>query len=442
METRRIIVHSLVLIMTLSASSAQASNTILTPQTFNELRDAYLSDPAAFQEKLIEVRKAGHQGLDFYFALRQSKPPLPLQESELLDALCAQKDCEFSHLFWYTDFEQAKQAAQRTGRPILALHLLGKLSDEHSCANSRYFRSVLYADDGVKQALRDDFILYWKSVREVPLISIDFGDGRKLERTITGNSIHYVLDLDGQVVDAIPGLYGPDRFLSIIQGARTVALGLPKQQLNREFILRKFHEAQSRWIRRRWSDQLGDPLRLATLKDASAASSKNGTGSGAIRASFKALTKALSEERLFERLGYPMVDQLKSITSDADWHTLASRPLNEVRLSDGSLALIKKQNAAISDIQSLVKNLEKSIALDQVRNEYLIQSTIHAWLESEPAPELNQLNERVYRELFLTPLNDPWMGLLQNEVYFALPSNGAFEQQKALEPGVKEGNNV
>ena len=63
-----------------------------------------------------------------------------------------------------------------------------------------------------------------KSVRPVPKVTIDFGGGRKLERTLTGNSIHYVLDADGRPVEAIPGLYGPQAFLVQLAEGRTLVL--------------------------------------------------------------------------------------------------------------------------------------------------------------------------------------------------------------------------
>ena len=59
-----------------------------------------------------------------------------------LDEVSGQRDCHASRLFWYTDFDQAKAAAKREGKPILSLRLLGKLTDEYSCANSRFFRTT------------------------------------------------------------------------------------------------------------------------------------------------------------------------------------------------------------------------------------------------------------------------------------------------------------
>ncbi len=67
--------------------------------------------------------------------------------------------------------------------------------------------------------MRDKFILHWASVRAVPVITIDFGNGHKLVQTITGNSIHYVLDADGRAVDALPGLYNARTFIAELQGA-------------------------------------------------------------------------------------------------------------------------------------------------------------------------------------------------------------------------------
>ena len=110
-----------------------------------------------------------------------------------------------------------------SGKPILSLRLLGRLDEELSCANSRFFRLILYSNTEVSALLREHFILHWQSVRPVPKVTIDFGDGRKLERTLTGNSIHYILDSDGRPMDALPGLYGPQAFIRELTRAERVA---------------------------------------------------------------------------------------------------------------------------------------------------------------------------------------------------------------------------
>ncbi len=138
---------------------------------------------------------------------------------QLYDAVGQQRGCRTSRLFWYTDLGAAEAAARAQGKPIVSLRLLGKLTDEYSCANSRFFRAILYSDQEVSAWLREHVILHWSSERPVPQVAIDFGDGRVLRTTLTGNSAHYVLDADGRPVDVLPGLYGPKPFLKVLGAA-------------------------------------------------------------------------------------------------------------------------------------------------------------------------------------------------------------------------------
>jgi hypothetical protein len=39
-------------------------------------------------------------------------------------------------------------------------------------------------------------------------------------------------------------------------------------------------------------------------------------------------------------------------------------------------------------------------------------------------PTVEELNERVYTELFLTPSSDPWLGLAPPDVYTAIENGG------------------
>ena len=143
--------------------------------------------------------------------------------SRELDRLCAQKDAHTSRLFWFTDLGEALAHARRTKKPILSLRLLGRLDEELSCANSRFFRKLLYPDAQINRVMREQYVLHWQSVRAVPKVTIDFGDGRRVERTLTGNSAHLVLDWRGRPVDVLPGLFDRDTFLMLLEQANTFA---------------------------------------------------------------------------------------------------------------------------------------------------------------------------------------------------------------------------
>ncbi len=176
---------------------------------------AISANAAESSQAIAKLRSMGPSGLNALFKVhaeeinRQISNPLAAETAEwlriktALDAVSQQKDSYLGRLYWYTDFNQAQAEARASGKPILSLRLLGKLSEEFSCANSRFFRTVLYSNAEVSTRLRESYILHWESVRPAPRVTIDFGDGRKLERTLTGNSIHYILNSDGRPIDAL-----------------------------------------------------------------------------------------------------------------------------------------------------------------------------------------------------------------------------------------------
>src|SRR6185295_17386125 len=120
---------------------------------------------------ITELREMGPAGLNVLFQTyaeeinRQIADPLRPSTPEwdrlttALDGVSQQKDSYLSGLYWHTDFDQAKSAARISGKPILSLQLLGNLNEEFSCANSRFFRTVLYSNAAVSEVLRERYIL-------------------------------------------------------------------------------------------------------------------------------------------------------------------------------------------------------------------------------------------------------------------------------------------
>ena len=221
----------------LVACAAQLVRPAAASETRSLVHEALSANAGLAGSARARLREMGPSGLKLLFdenleaieamreGLAKGAPVRPEWQSlrAALDAVARQRDAAWSGLYWYTDLAAAKAAAARVGRPILSLRLLGNLDEELSCANSRFFRTVLYANAAISKELRNNWILHWESVRPVPKITIDFGDGRKLERTITGNSLHYALASDGRVLDALPGLWGPKEFLQEIRNARSRA---------------------------------------------------------------------------------------------------------------------------------------------------------------------------------------------------------------------------
>lgn len=166
-----------------------------------------------------------------------------------LNALGNAFDNQSARLFWFSDLEKARIQAKKEGKPILSLRMLGKLSDEYSCANSRFFRTALYPNAQIGKILREKWILHWSSERPVPVVTIDMGDGRVLKRTLTGNSAHYVMDSSGAVLDVLPGLYGPGAFEKwLLNGGKLNADLSELAAEKRADALKKWHGTQLRAI--------------------------------------------------------------------------------------------------------------------------------------------------------------------------------------------------
>jgi hypothetical protein len=375
--------------------------------------------------------------------------PAPAAEwkrlSAALDAVGEQHDCHASRLYWFTDFAQAKAAARASGKPILSLRLLGRLDEEFSCANSRFFRTTLYANAEVSQYLRDHFVLHWKSVRPVPRVTIDFGDGRKLERTITGNSIHYVLDAQGRPIDALPGLYGPQAFVRGLARAESVAQNSAAlAEPEREKLLREYHQGRLAALAAEWSVDLAkatsnEPARPRPNLERKPVAN---TAVAAREAGRLAKSKALVEVpvlRAIEPGSSAARTILESTTDEALWAKIGALHAEEARLDANSIALVRSKTptavaasrltatkaAEENPLLRALRNLERSMAADTAWNEYRLHARIHEWLLAGGlAGDLESLNTWVYAQLFLTPDSDPWLGLVPPDTFSALENGG------------------
>lgn len=393
---------------------------------------------------IAELRAAGPAGLSALFQIYEKEINQQIASSTssaqwqylnaALDAISQQKDSYLSGLYWYTDIAAAKAAAHSSGKPILSLRLLGKLNEEFSCANSRFFRSVLYANAEVSNVLRQNFVLHWQSVRPAPRVTIDFGDGRRLETTITGNSIHYVLDAEGRALDALPGLYGPRSFLRSLARAQEIFRrvkgmddGMRAQALDlyhRDSVQRLTNE----WIET--AQKAGGKIPEYLMPKVNT----DGTPR-AVEIAPLAITKRVTEINVLRAITRD-AEALGRVTDEATWTRIALQHIPDSSLDERSIGLIRRQTqnmfkstdgdvAASIKLNNMVQRLQSNIALDTVRNEYMLHTKLHAWLAVDPTRfDLEKLNEKVYAELFLTPKSDPWLGLFSTDTYLALEAGG------------------
>ncbi|MAT69972.1 MAG: hypothetical protein CMJ58_10670 [Planctomycetaceae bacterium] len=390
-------------------------------------------------DRADELRAAGPDGLQTALAAYDaaSDEEHRAELAAIVDLVAQQRGAVVSRLYWYTDLDAAQKAAAAAGKPILSLRLLGRLTDEYSCANSRFFRTALYSNREVSAYLRDHFVLHWKTVRPVPRITIDFGDGRQLDRTVTGNSVHYILDSNGTPLDALPGMYGPDAFLAWLErGFDQLGLSPLTACYDPERLI-KYHQQRLAAIDEQFA---GDTAAagVAALALAEPEFQRVPTAAAAAR---RAFSKTAVEAPL---VAVTTGDRVEDRLSDDQWQAIAALHGEEAQLDESSRAVIRRElpdavaagaragtKRVVEDpLLRIVQSFESSIALDTVKNEYLLHRQIHQWFVAGDVPaDLDVLNERVYAELFLTPSDDPWLGLAPADAYTALDGGGLTLQQ-------------
>ncbi|NNE68515.1 MAG: hypothetical protein HKN33_18250 [Pyrinomonadaceae bacterium] len=388
-------------------------------------------------EAIQELRSRGQVGLDAVFAefeseireFKAGKTPQNWTKIEkALDQVAKQKDAYSSRLYWHTDLNTAIAEAGVENKPILSLRLLGGLDEEYSCANSRFFRSILYSDPDISKVLRQKYVLHWESVRPAPKITIDFGDGRKLVRTITGNSIHYVLQRNGRILDALPGLYAPQVFHDYLKELAT----LEKDVLKNPRRIRDYQVAKTRSIINDWDRKLAllnkkMPRKSPKPKTIVSEGTVISITPDALTASTRALTKAVVERPAVLAL-MPQLSRLREATGIDDWKSLAAVG-KKVWLSPESIEFVRRKSGTTSkaEFEKLIDNLKEYVAIDTLQNEYRFHTEIMSWLTPIVSSNLKAFNKRVYSQLFLTPASDKWLGLYAPDIYSAVENNGVVQ---------------
>ena len=403
---------------------------------------------AAVTTSLPAVSLTEREELGALLVRYDQEPDGPVKESLALriDAAAHQKYATVSRLYWHTDLASAKAAAREQRRPILHLRMLGSLEEDLSCANSRLFRATLYANQELSGFLRERFVLYWSSERPVPRVTIDYGDGRTLERTTAGNSAHYVLDEHGNVLDVLPGLYAPLAFRRELE--RTLALAArvrDKSDSERARLIAEYHQrlvsaAERNWAAFArtiaWSPGMRQPP-AQTRSDLAAAQRATITKMAVEVRDLRVFAKELAPEAISE----DRVETWAAAGRALYWLDGVKQPalparamLSQILVLDGaSRALVVRLHnagppelrATDEDLRALLARLEQTIVADTALNQLRLRPQISREIVRRGGRfDFPTLNGWIYAQVFRTPKADAWLGLLQRDVFTGLPGDG------------------
>ncbi|MBO0698503.1 MAG: hypothetical protein J2P46_08920 [Zavarzinella sp.] len=133
---------------------------------------------------------------------------------------------------------------------------------------------MLFSNHEVAKFIDATFEPVWVSVRPAPLVTIDFGNGRKVVRTLQGNVATYVCDGEGAVHDVLPGIYTPGPYREQLTRLATLVKDLAHlSAVERATRLKGYHVKQAAVLNRPVPPQAAAVARIGGM-------GKGGIGGG------------------------------------------------------------------------------------------------------------------------------------------------------------------
>jgi hypothetical protein len=284
---------------------------------------------------------------------------------------------------WFNSLADAEAQAKESGKPILLLSMFGHIDEEMPCANARTLRATLFKDPRFKELAENEVIPAWEMVREVPKVEIDFGDGRKMVRTVRGNACMYLCTPQGKVIDAYPGVYTADDFVPMIDQALR--------------HLPSLDDAGVIAWHRHLSHPPTFPVAMTVSKMAVESPALNLIGAPQIGGANPPSQATDPQRAMFESAAAMMSDSSLTPHTPDDISKLAlGQPLGD------------KDPATVGN---MILQRDSKLNVTDVRN------VVHLWLASEKAlPDTLQARDTVLERILKIPYKDPYFGLNQIQV--------------------------
>ena len=221
---------------------------------------------------------------------------------------------------------------------------------------------MLFSREDVATLINYNFEASWETVRPVPIVRIDFGNGRAITRTLHGNIASYVCAADGTVTDILPGMYTPAVYRAALFELRSGG-SLPRTEGQRQDQLREYHLDRARRLR-------AQPTQIVYEQPVV---SPRDVGKGRIE---------FRTEQIFVRAPAPRRGGPAGLAG------LGPRPPRGADLAEWEL-----------------------LATDTWRNETERRLLIHDRLAQAALQRPEQLTRWLYRDVLHADLDDPYLGL-------------------------------
>jgi hypothetical protein len=252
----------------------------------------------------------------------------------------------------------------------------------------------LFSNDQIAGMIHHYFEPVWESVRPVPVLTLDFGNGNVLTRTLNGNIASYVCTAEGKVLDVLPGIYDATSYTNQLDQMRLLhGYYRAKPAGERETALREYHRTQADALAK---DQ--QPGHFVEPQDVSKIRIERPAKDVVVRFIVPQHTKPARPARAVAKTTE------KAERRDAGKGVIEQPVKNIVAAETVYSAIVRKQNRG-KDVAQWAELFE-----DTKFNEKSRRLLIHLRLTSAP-PTPAGLTKWLYAEVLHADLDDPYLGL-------------------------------
>lgn len=250
---------------------------------------------------------------------------------------------------------------------------------------------MLLSDPSVIELINSTFVPVWESVRPVPKVTIDFGNGHILKRTLQGNTVMYACLPDGRVVDALPGVYTPLQFISEMKRIVEEIKSFEASSGNIESRLAAWHRSQ-----------VTDAIRTERMRIT--------------------LSKRIVESPLLAALGIRIAGgpSAPPPAAPADLKTAfraVSSRIEDMSHLPSTAEQIRASYAQGGRQLSAEEIGKQAVQQDSENNVRLVRPAVHMLLATyDPLPTPTSCRDTIYREILRVPIDDPNLGLMAAQV--------------------------
>jgi hypothetical protein len=246
----------------------------------------------------------------------------------------------------------------------------------------------LFSNERLATFINNCFEPAWESVRPVPIVRIDFGNGTVLTRTLNGNIATSVCTRDGLVLDVLPGIYHPDAYLEQLEQFRLLARYVNKAM--------KFNVPVAKGVAQQQAISVEKPKTPEEVR------------AEVLKSYHDTQAKALADQGVAAK--FVVTAGVSKAAIEDPIKLVLSVPTDKHAATPAAKAGVKKDEKTALEKPDEVASW-KTLAEDTQLNETVRRKLIHEMLAKEGLVKPEKLTKAIYKDVLHSDLDDPYLGL-------------------------------